>query len=118
MGGAPGHALYSHAIDLILDMQAIAAADPRSAPGSHIMNPVMATGPGILTKAVEHFMALYHTYTVDVAHEQPQLVGDLGVLPATAVAVGGYGTAHARKDQIFVKHMFEGTWKEATSGAW
>ena len=120
MGGAPGHALYSHIVDLMLDFQTIAAADPHSAPGKQIDNPVMTTGPGILTKGVEHFMALSEAYSIDIALTKPQMVADLGVMPRTAVAVGGYGTTsdHIPTDLIYVKHMFAGTWKHDKSGNW
>ena len=118
MGSAPGHMLFSHVVDLMLDLQATAAADPNSAPGKQIDNPVMTTGPGMLTKAVEHFLALYDAYSLDIAIEDPQMVADLLVLPRTAVSVGGYGTANADANQIYVKHMFAGTWKHGGSGSW
>lgn len=120
MGSAPRHALFGHVVDLMLDVQAIAAADPESAPGKQIDNPIMTTGPGILTKAVEHFMALHDVYPIDVALEQPEMVYDLGVMPRSAVAVGGYGTPAKGADNalIFVKHMFAGTWKHGGSGSW
>ena len=120
MGGVPGHVLYSHVVDLMLDFQTIAAADPNSAPGKQIDNPVMTTGPGILTKAVEHFMALFDVYPVDVALEEPQMVADLGVMPRTAVAVGGYGTSvdDTPTELWYVKHLFAGTWKDDKSGSW
>lgn len=118
MGSAPGHILYSHVVDLMLDLQATAAADPNSAPGQQIDNPVMTTGPGMLTKAVEHFLALYDAYSLDIAIEDPTMVADLLVLPRTAVSVGGYGTASADASQIYVKHMFAGTWKHGASGTW
>ena len=118
MGGAPGHMLYAHVVDRMLDFQAIAAADESSYQRDHINNPVLTTGPGILTKAVEDFMSLYNTYPMDVALERPEMVADLGVMPRTAVAVGGYGTDSADSDLIYVKHMFAGTWKHADSGSW
>lgn len=119
MGSAPLHPLFGHVVDLMLDVQAIAEADPGSTPGKQIDNPVMTTGPGILTKAVEHFMALHDVYPVDVALEKPEMVFDLGVMPRSAVAVGGYGTDAASADNslIFVKHMFAGTWKHGNSGS-
>lgn len=120
MGSAPGHTLFGHVVDLMLDVQAIAEADPESAPGKQIDNPIMTTGPGILTKAVEHFMALHDTYSLDIALERPEMVSDLGVMPRSAVAVGGYGTPAASADHslVFVKHMFAGTWKHGNSGSW
>ena len=120
MASVPFHPLFGHVVDLILDVQAIAEADPDSVPGKQIGNPVMTTGPGILTKAVEHFMALHDAYPVDVAMTEPEMVFDLGVMPRSAVAVGGYGTdaASANKALIFVKHMFAGTWKDGSSGSW
>ena len=118
MGSAPGHALYGHVVDLILDSQVIATADPNSAAGKQKDNPVMTTGPGIFTKAVEHFMALFEAYPLDIALEEPQMVADLGVMPRTAVSVGGYGTDNAPAELIYVKHMFAGTWKHSHSGSW
>ena len=118
MGSVPGHPLFGHVVDLMLDVQAIAEADPVSNAAVQIDNPIMTTGPGILTKAVEHFMAMHDTYPVDVALKEPQMVGDLGVMPRTAVAVGGYGTDRADPGLIFVKHMFAGTWKHGNSGSW
>ena len=118
MGGAPGHMLYAHVVDLMLDFQAIAAADESSYQRQHINNPVLTTGPGILTKAVEHFMALYNVYALDIALEKPEMVADLGVMPRTAVAVGGYGTDSADTNLIYVKHQFAGTWKHAHSVSW
>lgn len=121
MGSVPGHTLFGHVVDLMLDVQAIAAADPESAAGKQIGNPIMTTGPGILTKAVEHFMALHDVYPIDIALEQPEMVHDLGVMPRSAVAVGGYGTpATTDNSLVFVKHMFAGTWKQQDggSGSW
>ncbi|KAL3132672.1 membrane-bound alpha-1,6- mannosyltransferase Initiation-specific [Trebouxia sp. C0010 RCD-2024] len=118
MGSAPGHVLFGHVVDLILDFQIIAAADPNSAPGKQKDIPVVSTGPGILTKAVEHFMALFDVYTVDVALKAPEMIADLGVMPATAVAAGGYGTEDNTPELVYVRHMFAGTWKHGNSGSW
>lgn len=115
MGSAPGHPIFGHVVDLMLDRQAIAEADPDSAAANQIDNPILTTGPGILTKAVEHYMALFDAYPVDIALEHPEMVGDLGVMPRTAVSVGSYGTSSADESQIFVKHMFAGTWKHGNS---
>ena len=111
MGSIPGHPLFGLVVDLMLDRQAVAEADQNSAAAHHIGNPIMTTGPGILSKAVEQYMALFDAYPVDVALETPEMVGDLGVMPRTAVSLGSHGTMVVDEAQIFVKHMFAGTWK-------
>ena len=98
MGRAPEHILYAHVVDLMLDMEAIAAVDPDSISGKQIGNPVMTTGPGIFTKAVKSLLAMHDAYSIDIALESPHMVAHLGIMPRIAVAVGGYGTATAAAD--------------------
>lgn len=112
MASAPGHLLFEHVIDVILDFYAVANRDESSLEAQrrgrdHI---VYKTGPGALSRAVEHYLALFDEYSLDVATgHHAEIVGDVGVFPKFALASPKISTAVY--SQVYVKHMFAGSWK-------
>lgn len=109
MASTPGHPLFEHVIDVILDFHAVANGDGSSRRGrDHI---VYKTGPGALSRAVEHYLALFDEYSLDVATgHHAEIVGDVGVFPKFALA-SPY-LSRAVYSQVYVKHMFAGSWKD------
>jgi len=66
MASTPGHPLFEHVIDVILDFYAVANRDESSLEAQrrgrdHI---VYKTGPGALSRAVEHYLALFDEYSI------------------------------------------------------
>ncbi|KAL0032587.1 hypothetical protein WJX77_009429 [Trebouxia sp. C0004] len=113
MASTPGHPLFEHVIDVILDFYAVANRDESSLESKrrgrdHI---VYKTGPGALSRAVEHYLALFDAYSLDVATgHHAELVGDVGVFPKFALA--SPKLSRAVYSQVYVKHMFAGSWKD------
>ncbi|KAL0019968.1 hypothetical protein WJX79_011140 [Trebouxia sp. C0005] len=62
-------------------------------------------------RAVEHYLALFDEYSLDVATgHHAEIVGDVGVFPKFALA-SPY-LSRAVYSQVYVKHMFAGSWKD------
>lgn len=112
MASTPGHPLFEHVIDLILDLHVLAAMDTSSNAAQQMDHVVYKTGPGALSRAVEHYLALFDKYSLDVATEHAELVGDMGVFPQVAFGSAGFGMSSAVYSQMYVKHMFAGSWKD------
>lgn len=113
MASTPGHPLLEHVIDLILDFHATASMDASSNAARRRDHVIYKTGPGALSRAIEHYLALFDKYSLDVATgTKAELVGDLGVFPK--VAIGSPKQSSALYSQVYVKHMFAGTWKDKT----
>ena len=110
MAGTPGHVLFEHVIDIVLDFYAVAAMDGSSNVARHLDHIVYKTGPGALSRAIEHYLALFDKYSLDVAtSKHAELVGDVGVFPKIAI---GSPADSAVYSQVYVKHMFAGSWKD------
>lgn len=110
MAATAGHLLFEHVIDIILDFHAVAAMDGSSSVARHLDHIDYKTGPGALSRATEHYLALFDKYSLDVAtHKHAELVGDVGVFPMIAI---GSPADSAVYSQVCVKHMFAGSWKD------
>ena len=114
MASTPGHPLFEHVIDLILDQFSLTAMDQHSNAAQHLDHIVWKTGPGVLTRAVEHYLASFDKYSSDVATEHAELVGDVGVFPQVALASSDHAPSSAVYSQVYVRHMFAGSWKDKT----
>lgn len=111
MASTPGHPLFEHVIDVILDFHAVANQDASSLEAQRRDHTVYKTGPGALSRAVEHYLALFDEYSLDVATgHHAEIVGDVGVFPKFALA--SPNLSRAVYSQVYVKHMFAGSWKD------